>query len=66
MTRLPALKPIPEPVPVEEHIYCAICEVKFNNFLEHVRSSKHAACTEIQSFPDIDDVIKELGEVQPM
>jgi len=33
MTKHSALKPIPEPVPVDEHIYCAICEVRFENYL---------------------------------
>ncbi len=32
------LGPINEPVPCEEHVFCAICEVKFDNYLNHVHS----------------------------
>lgn len=32
------LKPVLEPVPCAEHIFCAVCEVKFDNYLEHINS----------------------------
>lgn len=63
--KLQPLKPIFEPVPCEEHIFCAVCEVKFDDYLTHIHSEQHHNCSKLRPFPEIDEVILELGEVQP-
>ena len=64
-TKSQALKPILEPVPCEEHIFCDVCEVKFDDYLNHIHSEQHLNCSKLRPFPEIDEIIFELGEVLP-
>ena len=41
------LKPIPEPVPCSDHIFCAVCEVKFDDYLDHIHSEQHLNCSKL-------------------
>jgi hypothetical protein len=45
VSRPSALIPILEPVPCEDHIYCAICEKKFDDYLTHIHSEEHLNCS---------------------
>lgn len=39
-------KPLPEqilePVPCEEHLYCTLCKIQFESYLEHIFSEIHS------------------------
>lgn len=32
------LAPIPEPIPCAEHLICAVCEERFDDYLTHITS----------------------------
>lgn len=58
---------IPEPVPVAEHVVCAVCKERFEDYHEHINGRVHQIKTKMQEklYKEIDLLCEELGDVEP-
>lgn len=62
-------RPIPsiieEPIPGKNHVICAVCREKFEDYLAHIRSNEHKM--RVQNAPgiynSIDEVIDNVFEI---